>query len=183
MRTRLQEFQAETGNQYNLEATPAEGTGHRLAKLDAQRFPAMRSSLTCKGENNIPIYANSTQLPVNYTDDIFALLDHQDPLQTKYTGGTVVHCFVGESDIDPQAVKSFIRTVCSQYRLPYFTLTPTFSICPEHGYLAGEQAHCPHCGSSTEIYSRVVGYLRPVQHWHEGKQAEFAARVTYENNF
>nr|WP_320012549.1 ribonucleoside triphosphate reductase [uncultured Desulfobulbus sp.] len=183
MRTRLQEFQAETGNQYNLEATPAEGTGHRLAKLDAKRFPAMRASLTCTGEEKIPIYTNSTQLPVNYTDDIFTLLDHQDPLQTKYTGGTVVHCFVGDSAIDPQAVKSFIKTVCTQYRLPYFTLTPTFSICPDHGYLTGEQPTCPHCGSSTEIYSRVVGYLRPVQHWHEGKQAEFAARVSYENNF
>ncbi len=180
MRSRLQEFQAETGNQYNLEATPAEGTGHRLAKLDAQRFPGMRASLTCAPQNKIPIYANSTQLPVNYTSDIFGLLDHQDELQTKYTGGTVVHCFIGDSDIDPQTVKSFIKTVCTRYRLPYFTLTPTFSICSQHGYLAGEQPFCPHCGARTEIYSRVVGYLRPIQHWHEGKQAEFAARLTYE---
>lgn len=183
MRLRLQQFQGETGHQYNLEATPAEGTGHRLAGLDARRFPGMRCSLACPGEAGIPIYANSTQLPVNYTDDIFTLLDHQDELQTKYTGGTVVHCFVGESDIDPQTVKSFIRTVCTRYRLPYFTLTPTFSICPQHGYLAGEHALCPHCQARTEIYSRVVGYLRPVQHWHEGKQAEFAARATYDRNF
>nr|WP_321467493.1 ribonucleoside triphosphate reductase [uncultured Desulfobulbus sp.] len=183
MRNRLQEFQVETGNQYNLEATPAEGTGHRLAKLDAQRFPGMRASLTCSPKETIPIYANSTQLPVNYTSDIFELLDHQDELQTKYTGGTVVHCFIGDSNIDPQTVKSFIKTVCTRYRLPYFTLTPTFSICPEHGYLAGEQHLCPHCGSRTEIYSRVVGYLRPIQHWHEGKQAEFAARLTYDHSF
>ncbi|MGE4560862.1 MAG: ribonucleoside triphosphate reductase [Desulfobulbus sp.] len=183
MRTRLRQFQGETGNQYNLEATPAEGTGHRLARLDVRRFPAIRASLTCPGGEEVPIYANSTQLPVNYTDDIFALLDHQDELQTKYTGGTVVHCFIGESNIDPQTVKSFIKTVCTRYRLPYFTLTPTFSICPQHGYLAGEQAECPQCGSRTEIYSRVVGYLRPVQHWHEGKQAEFAVRATYDHSF
>ncbi len=179
MRRRLLQYQKETGNQYNLEATPAEGTGHRLAKLDARRFPQMAASLTCGGDDRLPIYANSTQLPVNYTDDIFALLDHQDELQTQYTGGTVVHCFIGESDIDPAAVKSFVKTVCSQYRLPYFTLTPTFSICPQHCYLAGEQPRCPHCRAATEVYSRVVGYLRPVQQWHEGKQAEFAARSRF----
>lgn len=183
MRMRLQQFQSETGNQYNLEATPAEGTGHRLARLDIRRFPAMRASLFCPGEEGTPIYSNSTQLPVNYTDDIFALLDHQDDIQTKYTGGTVVHCFIGESAIDPATVKSFIKTVCSNYRLPYFTLTPTFSICPQHGYLTGEHTLCPQCQGQTEVYSRVVGYLRPVQHWHEGKQAEFAARVTYDSAF
>lgn len=176
MRHRLLQYQEETGNQYNLEATPAEGTGHRLARIDVHRFPEMTTSLNCGGADRLPIYTNSTQLPVNYTDDVFALLDHQDELQTKYTGGTVVHCFLGESDIDPAAVKSFVKTVCSQYRLPYFTLTPTFSVCPQHGYLAGEQKHCPYCQLVTEIYSRVVGYLRPVQQWHEGKQAEFAAR-------
>lgn len=179
MRGRLLQYQEKTGNQYNLEATPAEGTGHRLARLDARRFPDMASSLTCGGEDRLPIYTNSTQLPVNYTDDIFALLGHQDELQSKYTGGTVVHCFLGESDIDPAAVKSFVKTVCSQYRLPYFTLTPVFSICQQHGYLAGEQPHCPHCRAVTEVYSRVVGYLRPVQQWHEGKQAEFAARSKF----
>ncbi|KAF0189730.1 MAG: ribonucleoside-triphosphate [Desulfobulbaceae bacterium] len=179
MRRSLLQFQEETGNQYNLEATPAEGTGHRLAQIDAHRFPEMAASLTCGGADMLPIYANSTQLPVNYTDDIFTLLDHQDELQTRYTGGTVVHCFIGESDIDPAAVKSFVKTVCSQYRLPYFTLTPTFSICPQHGYLAGEQKQCPHCRIATEVYSRVVGYLRPVQQWHEGKQAEFAARSNF----
>jgi ribonucleoside-triphosphate reductase (formate) len=179
MRERLRRFQEETGNQYNLEATPAEGTGHRLAKLDARRFPGLAASLTCGGEEGLPIYANSTQLPVNYTDDIFALLEHQDELQAKYTGGTVVHCFLGEAEIDPGAVKEFVKTVCSQYRLPYFTLTPIFSVCKEHGYLAGEQTRCPQCGTVTEIYSRVVGYLRPIQQWHEGKQAEFAARSHY----
>lgn len=179
MRSRLTEFQQETGNPYNLEATPAEGTGHRLAKLDAERFPQMAASLTCGGEENLPIYANSTQLPVNYTDDIFALLNHQDELQSRYTGGTVVHCFLDESEVDPEAVKAFVKTVCEQYQLPYFTITPVFSICPTHGYLAGEQRQCPQCRATTEIYSRVVGYLRPVQQWHEGKQAEFAVRSRY----
>lgn len=138
MRMRLQQYQQETGNQYNLEATPAEGTGHRLARLDARRFPGMMTSLACSENGRLAIYSNSTQLPVNYTDDIFELLDHQDELQVKYTGGTVVHCFLGESDIDPGAVKSFVQTICSQYKLPYFTLTPVFSICLQHGYLSGE---------------------------------------------
>jgi ribonucleoside-triphosphate reductase len=179
MRMRLHQYQQETGNQYNLEATPAEGTGHRLARLDARRFPEMMTSLTCGENGRVAIYSNSTQLPVNYTDDIFELLDHQDELQVKYTGGTVVHCFLGESDIDPGAVKSFVKTVCSQYKLPYFTLTPVFSICPQHGYLAGEHKNCPHCQTTTEVYSRVVGYLRPVQQWNEVKQAEFAARPKF----
>jgi len=174
MRGRLQEFQQETGNHYNLEATPAEGTGYRLARLDQKRFPHLKCGL--KTESRIPLYSNSTQLPVDYSDDIFQVLDLQDPLQSRYTGGTVLHCFLGESAPDPAAVKSFVRTICEHYKLPYFTLTPSFSICTNHGYINGEESVCPQCGGETEVYSRVVGYLRPVKQWNEGKRAEFASR-------
>jgi len=178
MRDRLQEFQQLTGHLYNLEATPAEGTSYRLARLDHQRFPDIRSAA---GEGPAePFYTNSSQLPVNYSDDVFKVLDLQDPLQSRYTGGTVQHVFLGESVADPLAVKSFVRRVCQRYRLPYFTLSPTFSICPSHGYLRGEVPTCPHCNGPTEVYSRVVGYLRPVQQWNAGKQAEFAIRSTYQ---
>ncbi len=180
MRMRLQQFQEESGNHYNLEATPAEGTGFRLAKLDAKRFPGMRCALRTRGDGEVPIYSNSTQLPVNFSDDIFEILDLQDPLQSRYTGGTVQHVFLGESVADPDAVKSFVRKVCSSYRLPYFTITPSFSICPEHGYLRGEQQQCPDCGARTEIYSRVVGYLRPVDQWNSGKREEFSLRSRYQ---
>jgi ribonucleoside-triphosphate reductase len=175
MRGRLATFQAETGNLYNLEATPAEGTSFRLAKLDRQLYP----DLVTAGTPEAPFYTNSTQLPVGYSRDIFRVLDLQDTLQTRYTGGTVQHIFLGESVSDPAAVKQFVRTVCSHYRLPYFTLTPTFSICPEHGYLRGERHACPTCGHETEVYSRVVGYLRPVSQWNEGKQEEFRERSTF----
>lgn len=178
MRDTLSRFQEETGNYYNLEATPAEGTGFRLASIDAKRFPAMKSSLTLD-DNQTPMYSNSTQLPVNYTDDIFEMLDLQDELQAKYTGGTVLHAFLGEAAADPGAVRSFVKTVCDRYRLPYFTLTPSFAVCPNHGYLPGETPHCPTCGVRTEVYSRVVGYLRPVEQWNQGKQAEFAVRSHY----
>ncbi len=178
MRDKLITFQEETGNHYNLEATPAEGTGFRLSRLDAKRFPAMQATLTC-GEDKLPIYSNSTQLPVNYSDDIFEILDLQDDLQSSYTGGTVLHTYLGEAASDPQAVKNFVRTVCEQYHLPYFTVTPSFSICPEHGYLRGEQNSCPTCQTSCEVYSRVVGYMRPVNQWNEGKQAEFTERSRF----
>jgi len=178
MRDTLARFQEETGNHYNLEATPAEGTGFRLASLDAKRFPDMQSTLTCP-DDGTPIYANSTQLPVNYTDDIFEVLALQDELQTKYTGGTVLHAFMGEAAADPTAVRSFVKTVCSNFRLPYFTVTPSFAICPSHGYLRGEVDMCPTCNEKTEVYSRVVGYMRPVDQWNKGKQAEFAARSHY----
>ncbi len=178
MRDTLARFQEETGNHYNLEATPAEGTGFRLAALDAKRFPEMHSTLTCP-DDGTPIYANSTQLPVNYSDDIFEVLTLQDELQTKYTGGTVLHTFMGEAAADPTAVRSFVKTVCSNYHLPYFTVTPSFAICPSHGYLRGEVDMCPTCNVKTEVYSRVVGYMRPVDQWNKGKQAEFAARSHY----
>jgi ribonucleoside-triphosphate reductase len=179
MRETLSRFQEETGNHYNLEATPAEGTGFRLAGLDKKRFPAIKSQIVCNDERQTPIYSNSTQLPVNYSDDIFEVLDMQDELQSRYTGGTVLHTFLGEAAADPQAVKSFVKTVCDNYHLPYFTITPTFSICPSHGYLRGEVEKCPTCEEKTEIYSRVVGYLRPVDQWNEGKQAEFQARSRF----
>ncbi len=175
MRARLADYQEQTGNFYNLEATPAEGTTYRLARLDKKLYPAI---LTAGGDGE-PFYSNSTQLPVNYSDDILHVLDLQDEIQTKYTGGTVVHAFVGEAVSDPQAVKAFVRMVCQNYRLPYFTLTPTFSICEEHGYLVGEVHACPRCGRGTEVYSRVVGYIRPIQQWNEGKQNEFRQRKTY----
>jgi len=175
MRGRLADYQQETGNLYNLEATPAEGTTYRLARLDKKLYPAI---VTAGGDGE-PFYSNSTQLPVNYSDDIVHVLDLQDEIQTKYTGGTVVHTFVGEAVSDPQAVKAFVRMVCENYRLPYFTLTPTFSVCEEHGYLTGEVQTCPSCGKKTEVYSRVVGYIRPVQQWNEGKQHEFSQRKTY----
>jgi ribonucleoside-triphosphate reductase len=179
MRDRLQEYQEETGNLYNLEATPAEGTGFRLARLDAERFPKMINSLSLNSDSKIPIYTNSTQLPVNFSEDIFEILDLQEPLQQKYTGGTVQHVFLGEAAPDPEAVKAFVKTVCENYSLPYFTLTPSFSICPEHGYINGEKTECEKCGAGTEVYSRVVGYLRPVQQWNEGKRAEFEQRNHY----
>ncbi len=175
MRARLADYQVATGNLYNLEATPAEGTSHRLARLDRRQYPEIITA----GGDGAPYYSNSTQLPVNYSDDILRVLDLQDEIQTKYTGGTVVHTFIGEAVSDPQAVKAFVRLVCQHYRLPYFTLTPTFSVCEEHGYLAGEQHACPSCGKKTEVYSRVVGYIRPIQQWNEGKQHEFVQRKTY----
>ncbi len=176
MRNRLSAFQEETGHLYNLEATPAEGTSYRLARLDVARYPDI---IVANAKGAEPFYTNSSQLPVNYTDDIFQALDLQDEIQTRYTGGTVQHIFLGEAAPDPQAVKRFVRMICQRYRLPYFTLTPSFSICPEHGYLRGEISACPTCGRDTEIYSRVVGYLRPVNQWNAGKQAEFALRSRY----
>ncbi len=180
MRERLTQFQQETGNFYNLEATPAEGTAYRLARLDRKRFADIKTANddgSCSCDE--PFYTNSSQLPVNYTDDIFQMLDLQDTLQARYTGGTVLHVFLGESIPDPKAVKAFARKVCERYKLPYFTLSPSFSVCPSHGYLRGEQAVCPQCGCETEVYSRVVGYLRPVKQWNNGKQAEFELRTRY----
>ncbi len=180
MRGRLTEFQEETGNLYNLEATPAEGTTYRLARLDQERYPDIlfaNSDNVCEGA--APFYSNSTQLPVNYSEDIFEVLGLQDDLQARYTGGTVLHVFLGEAVANPEAIKTFVRHVCEQYTLPYFTLTPSFSVCAQHGYLRGEQHHCPTCGQETEVYSRVVGYLRPVQQWNEGKRAEFTLRSRF----
>ncbi|OCC14729.1 Ribonucleotide reductase of class III (anaerobic), large subunit [Dissulfuribacter thermophilus] len=177
MKDVLVRFQEETGNLYNLEATPGEGTAYRLAKLDTKRFPGIK--IANMEKTDTPFYTNSTHLPVDFTDDIIQVLDLQEPLQSRYTGGTVLHVFLGEAAPDPQAVKDFVRMVCENYSLPYFTITPSFSICPSHGYLEGEQLQCPKCGASTEIYSRVVGYLRPVNQWNDGKQAEFTIRSRF----
>ncbi len=180
MRQRLVDFQEETENYYNLEATPAEGTSYRLARLDVERFPGIMCTNRRGQESGIsPFYTNSSQLPVNYTDDIFEFLDLQDEIQSKYTGGTVLHIFAGERVKEHEVIKNLVRKVCENYRLPYFTFTPTFSICPEHNYLAGEQNECPICGRKTEVYSRVVGYLRPVAQWNKGKQEEFKYRKEF----
>lgn len=180
MRNMIRNFQKETGNNYNLEATPAEGTSYRLARLDKQKFNAVKCANQKEYENGAkPFYTNSTQLPVNYTDDIFELLDHQDDIQTKYTGGTVVHIFAGERVFDTNVIKNLVKKVCENYKLPYFTFTPTFSICPTHGYIAGEHFICPECGEKSEVYSRVVGYISPVNQWNEGKAEEFKMRKTF----
>jgi anaerobic ribonucleoside-triphosphate reductase len=181
IREAISEAQEDTGDLFNLEATPAEGTSYRLAMLDKKEFP----DILCADENEYrqgaaPFYTNSTQLPVNYTDDIFETLLHQDDLQSKYTGGTVLHVYLGEQVNDVRATKGLIRKIVTNFKLPYFTLTPTFSVCPSHGYLNGMQERCSVCNGETEIYSRVVGYLRPVKQWNEGKRAEFSLRKTYD---
>ena len=166
-------FQNETGNLYNLEATPGEGTSYRFAREDRKRYPEIYTA-----GNDAPYYTNSTQLPVGHTDDMFEMLDHQDDLQVMYTGGTVAHLFLGEQ-IEPEMAKFLVRKITSTYHLPYISITPTFSVCEEHGYLSGKQETCPRCGGECEIFSRVVGYLRPVQGWNKGKQKEFEDRVSY----
>ena len=182
MRDRLVEYQKETGNNYNLEATPAEGTTYRLAQLDKASFPDLAHFANGIGaEVKCPFYTNSSHLPVNYTDDLFELMDLQDNLQTKYTGGTVIHFFLGERMDDPQTLKKLVKTICENYKLPYFTFSPSFSICKNHGYIVGEHPECPNCGESTEVYSRVVGFLRPVSQWNKGKQAEFEMREHYDD--
>ncbi len=187
MREKLQEFQQETGHIYNLEATPAEGTTYRLAQLDKAQYPDIitANEEQVRETSAAPYYTNSSQLPVGVTDDIFEALEWQDSLQTKYTGGTVFHTFVGESQLPPESVKKLVKVVCENFKLPYFTLTPTFSICPEHGYIYGEHRHCPKCKAEgkqnkCEVYSRIVGYLRPVDQWNNGKQAEFTDRKLFD---
>ncbi len=171
MLERLADFQSETGQLYNLEATPGEGACYRLAKLDRQAFPGIIAA-----GSDYPYYTNSTQLPVDFEGDLFEALAHQDRLQTMYTGGTVFHSFLGERIDDPEMCKLLVKRVTASVRMPYFTLTPTFSICHNHGYIRGEQTSCPECGERCEVYSRVVGYFRPVQQWNEGKREEFKER-------
>ena len=181
MRNMISNFQKETGHNYNLEATPAEGTTYRLARLDKQKFDAIKCANEKEYQSGAkPFYTNSTQLPVNYTDDIFELLDNQDELQTRYTGGTVVHIFAGERVYDINVVKNLVKKVCENYKLPYFTFSPTFSICPTHGYVDGEHFTCPDCGENCEVFSRVVGYISPVNQWNEGKTEEFKLRKTFD---
>jgi ribonucleoside-triphosphate reductase len=183
MREKLADFQEETGNIYNLESTPAEGTSYRLARLDKMKYP----DITVANEKHLangakPFYTNSSQLPVDFEGDLFEALEHQENLQTLYTGGTVFHIYLGERLHSWQSAAELIRKVSWGSRLPYFTLTPTFSICPTHGYVSGEHKQCPLCGEQCEVYSRVVGYLRPVDQWNDGKQAEFAIRRTFDKS-
>ncbi len=174
MLKRLKEFQKETGHIYNLEATPAESTAYRLARIDKKRYPKIKTS----GEKE-PYYTNSTFLPVDYTDDMFEALEHQNDLQPLYTGGTVFHGFVGERVPDPESCKQLVKKIAYKFKIPYYTITPTFSICPSHGYFPGEKKRCPICKKPCEIYSRIVGYYRPIQNWNKGKQEEFRQRKNY----
>ncbi|MDH7563830.1 MAG: ribonucleoside triphosphate reductase [Candidatus Bathyarchaeota archaeon] len=183
MREKLADFQEETGNIYNLEATPAEGTAYRLARIDKRKYP----DIMVANEKHVkagaePFYTNSSQLPVDFEGDLFEALEHQESLQTLYTGGTVFHVFLGERLNSWRSAAELIRRVSWNSHLPYFTLTPTFSICPTHGYVSGEHSQCPTCGTKCEVYSRVVGYLRPVDQWNDGKQAEFAVRRTFDRS-
>ena len=177
MRERLSDYQEQYGDLYNLEAPPAESTTYRLAKHDRKRWPGIK---TAGKPGDTPYYTNSSHLPVDYTVDIFDALDIQDELQTLYTSGTVFHAFLGEKLPDWKAAASLVRTIASNYKLPYYTLSPTYSICKEHGYLAGEVKVCPHCGAKTEVYSRITGYYRPVQNWNDGKLQEYANRTEYD---
>ena len=175
MRNRLADYQEKYGDLFNLEATPAESTSYRLAKHDKKRFEDVIAS----GEKETPYYTNSTNLPVGFTTDIFDALEIQDELQTKYTSGTVFHTFLGEKLPDWRAAAKLVKTIATNYRLPYYTISPTYSICKEHGYIQGEKYACPECGKKTEVYSRITGYYRPVQHWNEGKTQEFKERTPY----
>lgn len=174
MLLKLSDFQEETGNIYNLEATPAEGTAYRLARIDKQKFP----DIITQGKE-APYYTNSTMLPVAYTDDIFEAFILQEGLQSKYTGGTVIHVYLGEEIDDEDACATLVKRIAENFRVPYFSMTPTFSICEEHGYIRGEHYTCPMCGKQTEVYSRVVGYYRPVQNWNKGKKEEYKQRKVY----
>lgn len=182
IRDKLADFQEETGNIFNLEATPAEGTSYRLARLDKKEYPELKIYNQQQNGNGkaAPYYTNSTQLPVGFTDDVFQALKLQDRLQSKYTGGTVMHCFLGESMPSIEATRSLVKTIAENFRLPYYTLTPTFSICEQHGYIKGEHENCPQCNSKCEVWSRSVGYLRPVDQWNKGKQEEFQDRKTFD---
>lgn len=174
MRERMEQYQQESDILYNLEASPAEGTSYRLAKKDKELYPDI---ITCGDKE--PYYTNSTQLPVDFTEDIFTALDLQEELQCKYTGGTVLHGFIGESISDVNTCKALVKKIAYNYRIPYYTITPTFSVCPDHGYISGEHFTCPHCGGDCEVYSRVVGYYRPVQCWNKGKRQEFEDRKEF----
>lgn len=174
------DYKKETGNNYNLEASPAEGASYRLAKKDKENYPDIivaNEKEYKKGAK--PFYTNSTQLPVNFTDDIFEALNLQDELQAKYTGGTVIHIFAGERIYDLDVMKNLVKKICTNYKLPYFTFTPTFSICKTHGYIAGEHFKCPKCNEKTEVFSRVVGYIRPIKQWNDGKMEEFKTRKNF----
>ncbi len=178
MRERLSDYQEKYGDLYNLEATPAESTAYRLAKHDKKKYPGIITA--AEGEDQTPYYTNSSHLPVGYTDDIFSALDIQDELQTLYTSGTVFHAFLGEKMPDWKAAAALVKKIAENYSLPYYTLSPTYSVCKNHGYLVGEQFTCPTCGEKTEVYSRITGYYRPVQNWNDGKSQEYKDRKVYD---
>ena len=175
MRERLSDYQEKYGDLYNLEATPAESTTYRFAKHDKEEFP----DIITANMNGTPYYTNSSHLPVGYTEDVFSALDIQDDLQTLYTSGTVFHAFLGEKLPDWKAAANLVRKIAENYKLPYYTMSPTYSVCADHGYLTGEQYVCPICGKKTEVYSRITGYYRPVQNWNDGKAQEFKDRKVY----
>ena len=179
MRDRLSDYQEMYGDLYNLEATPAESTTYRFAKHDRERYPEI---ITAAKEGDTPYYTNSSHLPVDYTEDIFSALDIQDQLQTLYTSGTVFHAFLGEKLPEWKSAANLVRKIAENYELPYYTLSPTYSVCKDHGYLSGEQTVCPHCGNKTEVYSRITGYYRPVQNWNDGKTQEYKDRKLYDIN-
>jgi len=174
LRDLLVEIQNETGHVYNLEATPAEGTSYRLAKIDKEKYPDIITA-----GDKVPYYTNSTQVPVGYTDDLFEVIELQDELQSLYTGGTVLHAYLGESIEDIETCKNLIQKIFYNYKMPYITITPTFSICNEHGYIKGEHFRCPECNAKTEVWSRVTGYLRPVENYNKGKQEEYFERKKF----
>ena len=176
MRERLSDYQEKYGDLYNLEATPAESTSYRLAKHDVARYP----DIITASQGTVPYYTNSSHLPVSFTADIFEALDIQDELQTLYTSGTVFHAFLGEKLPDWKAAAALVRKIAENYKLPYYTMSPTYSVCKNHGYLAGEQFVCPECGENAEVYSRITGYYRPVQNWNDGKSQEYRERRTYD---
>ena len=175
MRERLSDYQEKYGDLYNLEATPAESTSYRLAKHDKERYP----DIITASQGDTPYYTNSSHLPVSFTDDVFTALDIQDELQTLYTSGTVFHTFLGEKLPDWHAAADLVRKIAENYRLPYYTISPTYSVCSDHGYIAGEHFNCPKCGKKTEVYSRITGYYRPVQNWNSGKTQEYSERLEY----
>ncbi|MGX8679875.1 MAG: anaerobic ribonucleoside-triphosphate reductase, partial [bacterium] len=177
MREKLSDYQEEYGDLYNLEATPAESTTYRFAKKDKELYPEI---ITATEDGNTPYYTNSSHLPVSFTDDIFDALDIQDELQTLYTSGTVFHAFLGEKLPNWEGAATLVRKIAENYKLPYYTISPTYSICQDHGYIKGEQHICPICGRTTEIWSRITGYYRPVQNWNEGKVQEYKERKEYD---
>ena len=175
-REKLSDYQEEYGDLYNLEATPAESTSYRLAKHDRKQFPNI---ITASEKGNTPYYTNSSHLPVGYTEDVFSALDIQDDLQTLYTSGTVFHVFLGQKLPSWKSCMNLVRKIAENYEIPYYTMSPTYSVCRDHGYITGEVYQCPHCGKPTEVYSRITGYYRPIQNWNVGKTEEFKNRRTY----
>jgi ribonucleoside-triphosphate reductase len=176
MREKTRSFQIETGNLYNLEATPAESTSYRFAKIDKEMYG---DSIITSGKDQ-PFLTNSTQLPVDFTDDAVEAIEHQNKIQPMYTGGTMFHTFLGERMVNGEAAKRLVKKIAYNTRMPYFSITPTFSVCPSHGYLKGEVYACPECNAETEVYSRIVGYYRPIRQWNAGKAEEFKFRKEFE---